>query len=55
MSRPSLVRATSQVKTASSTDGRDDDDDLDVGELHDEAARAFMQGIAAGDDRRESA
>src|SRR5882762_2339230 len=33
-------------------DGGDDDHDLDVGELHDEAAAAFMQGVAAGDDRR---
>ncbi len=33
-------------------DGGDDDDDLDVGQLHDEAACAFMQRVAAGDDRR---
>jgi len=45
------VRATSQVKIASSTCG-DHHHDLDIGELHDKAARALMQGVAAGDDRR---
>ncbi len=33
-------------------DRGDDDDDLDVGKLHHEAAGALMQGMAAGDDRR---
>ncbi len=33
-------------------DRGDDDDDLDVGELHDEAAGALMQRVAARDDWR---
>ena len=52
MSRPSRVLETSQVNSASSTIGGDDDDDLDVGQLHGEAAGALVQRVAAGNDRR---